>query len=73
MSQVHAINVKVSTSSPDGSCQLVPLRTKCEVEANNGMGANHKIPGKRRCRTFSNLGSGRVHSRDSHEIDKCNT
>jgi hypothetical protein len=44
MSQVHAVNVTASTSesllssSPNGSCRLVPLRTKGEVEANNKTG-----------------------------------
>jgi hypothetical protein len=50
MSQVHAVNVKVSTqdsllsASPDTSCRLVPLRTKGEVEANNGTGAVTRSP-----------------------------
>jgi hypothetical protein len=40
MSQVHAFNVKASTTdSPNRSCRLVPLRTKGEVEANNKTGA----------------------------------
>jgi len=44
MSQVQAINVKVSTqesllsASPYGSCQLVHLRTKGEVQASNETG-----------------------------------
>ncbi len=44
MSEVHAVNVKVSTSdsllsgSSDSICRLVPLRTKGELEANNRTG-----------------------------------
>jgi hypothetical protein len=50
MSQVNAVNVKPSTqdsplsASPDGSCWLVPLRTKGEVEANIGTGTFTRSP-----------------------------
>lgn len=50
MNQVHTANVKVSTqdgilaASPDSSCRLIHLRTKGEVEADNGTGAVTRSP-----------------------------